>query len=41
MALRNFEAYQLLAGEDRQVAKWIADLTRRVAAIQRTANVAD
>jgi len=41
MALRNFEAYQLLAGEDRQVAKWIADLTRRVAAIQRTASVAD
>ena len=41
MALQNFEAYQSLAGEDKQVAKWIADLTRRVAAHQRTANVAD
>ena len=41
MALRNFEAYQSLVGEDKQVAKWIADLTRRVAAHQRTANVAD
>ncbi len=40
-ALRNFETYQSLVGEDKQVAKWITDLTRRVAANQRTANVAD
>jgi len=40
-ALRHFEAYQSLVGEDKQVAKWISDLTRRVAANQRTANVAD
>ena len=40
-ALRNFETYQSLVGEDKQVAKWIADLTRRVAANQRTANVVD
>jgi len=41
MALQNFETYQSLVGEDKQVAKWISDLTRRVAANQRTANVAD
>ena len=40
-ALRHFETYQSLVGEDKQVAKWITDLTRRVAASQRTANVAD
>jgi Tfp pilus assembly protein PilF len=40
-ALQNFETYQSLVGEDKQVAKWIKDLTRRVAANQRTANVAD
>ena len=40
-ALRHFETYQSLVGEDKQVAKWIKDLTRRVAANQRTANVAD
>jgi tetratricopeptide (TPR) repeat protein len=40
-ALRNFETYQSLTGEDKQVAKWITDLTRRVAANQRSANVAD
>lgn len=41
VALQHFESYQALAGEDRQVAMWIADLTRRVAANQRTANVTD
>ncbi len=41
VALRHFEAYQALVGEDKQVEKWIADLRRRVAASQRTANVAD
>ncbi len=41
VALQHFEAYQTLVGEDKQVEKWIADLRRRVAASQRTANVAD
>jgi tetratricopeptide (TPR) repeat protein len=40
-ALQHFERYQELVGEDKQVEKWIADLTRRVAASQRTANVAE
>ena len=40
-ALQNFKTYQSLVGEDKQVAIWIKDLTRRVAANQRTANVAD
>ena len=38
VALRHFETYVSLVGEDEQVAKWIADLTRRLAANQRTAN---
>ncbi len=37
-ALQHFEAYQELGGEDEQVARWIVDLRRRVAASQRTAN---
>jgi len=41
VALQHFETYQNLVGEDKQVEKWIADLRRRVAASQRTANVAD
>jgi tetratricopeptide (TPR) repeat protein len=40
-ALKHFEQYQSLVGEDKQVEKWIADLRRRVAAAQRTANVAE
>ena len=40
-ALQHFETYQGLVGEDKQVEKWISDLTRRVAASQRTANVAE
>ncbi len=40
-ALQHFEIYQGLVPEDKQVEKWIADLTRRVAASQRTANVAE
>ncbi len=40
-ALQHFETYQALVGEDKQVERWIADLRRRVAASQRTANVAD
>jgi Flp pilus assembly protein TadD len=41
VAIQHFEAYQALVGEDEQVSKWIADLTRRLAASQRTANVAE
>ena len=41
VALQHFELYQGLVGDDKQVEKWIADLRRRVAASQRTANVAD
>ena len=41
LALTHFERYQALVGDDRQVDKWIADLRRRVAATQRTANVAE
>ena len=37
-ALQHFEAYQELGGQDDQVARWIVDLRRRVAASQRTAN---
>jgi Flp pilus assembly protein TadD len=40
-ALHHFEIYQGLVGEDKQVEKWIKDLTRRVAANQQTANVAE
>ena len=40
-ALQHFEIYQSLVGEDKQVEKWITDLRRRVAANQRTANVAE
>ena len=40
-ALTHFEAYQALVAGDKQVEKWIADLRRRIAATQRTANVAD
>ena len=40
-ALEHFEAYQALVGEDKQVDKWIADLKRRLAASQPTANVAE
>ena len=40
VALQHFERYQEIVGEDAQVEKWITDLTRRVAANQRTANAA-
>lgn len=40
-ALRHFEQYQALGGQDKKVEKWIADLKRRVAASQRTANVTE
>ena len=41
VALQHYEAYQTLVGEDKQVTKWIADLTRRLNAAQRTANVTE
>ena len=41
VALHHFETYQALVGSDEQVEKWIADLRRRVAATQQTANVAE
>ncbi|MGI9223393.1 MAG: tetratricopeptide repeat protein [Woeseiaceae bacterium] len=41
VALQHFERYRAIVGEDKQVDKWITDLTRRVAASQRTANVAE
>jgi len=41
VALQHFESYQALVGSDKQVEKWIADLRRRLAASQRTANVAE
>ncbi len=40
-ALQHFERYQELVGEDKQVARWISDLRRRLGAGQRTANVAE
>ena len=40
-ALMHFERYQALGGSDEQVAKWIVDLKRRIAANQRTANVTE
>ncbi len=40
-ALQHFEQYQSLVDDDAQVDKWIVDLRRRVAAHQRTANVAE
>jgi len=41
VALQHFEIYQGLVDGDKQVEKWISDLTRRVAASQQTANVAE
>ena len=40
-ALQHYERYQALAGEDKQVTKWIVDLKRRIGAAQRTANVTE
>ncbi len=40
-ALRHFERYKELVGEDEQVSRWIVDLQRRVAAGQRTANMTE
>ncbi len=41
VALQQFERDQELVDDDKQVEKWIADLRRRVALIQRTAGVVD
>jgi len=40
-ALRHYERYQEIVGEDKQVMRWIADLKRRVIATQRSANVTE
>ena len=40
-ALRHYERYQEIAGEDNQVRKWIADLQRRIGVAQKTANVTE
>ncbi len=40
-ALMHYERYQELAGEDKQVTRWIADLKRRISATQRSANVTE
>ena len=40
-ALRHYERYQEIAGEDDQVRKWIVDLKRRIGVAQRTANVTE
>ncbi|NQV86021.1 MAG: tetratricopeptide repeat protein [Woeseiaceae bacterium] len=41
VAIQHFETYQSIVGEDEQVSKWITDLTRRLAANQRAANVVE
>ena len=41
VALTHYERYQALAGEDTQVTRWIADLTRRIETAQRAANVTE
>jgi tetratricopeptide (TPR) repeat protein len=40
-ALQHYERYQEIAGEDKLVMRWIADLKRRVSATQRSANVTE
>lgn len=40
-ALHHYERYQEIAGEDKLVMRWIADLKRRVTASQRSANVTE
>lgn len=40
-ALLHYERYQELVGEDKQVARWITDLKRRLGTDQRTANVTE
>jgi tetratricopeptide (TPR) repeat protein len=40
-ALQHFERYQEIQGEDKQVAKWIVDLKRRLNVKQRTAKVTE
>ncbi len=40
-ALLHYERYQGLAGDDKQVDKWITDLKRRLESNQRSANVTE
>jgi Tfp pilus assembly protein PilF len=41
VALKHYERYQELTGEDKQVSKWIADLKRRISSAQRAASVTE
>ena len=41
IALQQYERYQALNSDDKQVEKWIADLKRRIGASRRTANVTE
>ncbi len=41
IALQQYERYQALNSDDKQVEKWIADLKRRIGARRRTANVTE
>jgi len=41
VAVRHYERYQEIAGEDSGVGRWIADLRRRIDVAQRTANVTE
>jgi len=40
-ALQHYERYQEIAGEDKQVNIWIADLKRRIGSTQTSANVTE
>lgn len=41
VAMQHYERYQEIAGEEKGVTLWIADLSRRIDAAQRTANVTE
>jgi len=41
VAVRHYERYQEIVGEDKNVSRWIADLRRRIDVAQRTANVTE
>lgn len=41
VALQHYERYQEIAGEEKQVSRWIADLNRRIQSTQRSANVTE
>lgn len=41
VAVRHYERYQEIDGDDKGVSRWIADLRRRIDVAQRTANVTE